>query len=201
MANKRLPSEPSILCNLGITYKNLDNLSEARDYFNKAININPRHLPSYINLGHLENNLNHTEKAADHYLKAYHLNNNSEEVLTYHILNLSAQGKFVEAKKIILELNKKFPESTKSYHLYSKIHKYALEDPHQKLMLNKIDTPGLNYEDLSNLHFALAKSFNDQKNDEKFVHHTLKANDTKFKTFKNYNFKLEKDQFEQIKKQ
>ena len=134
LSNQKLPSEPSTLCNIGIAYKNLDNISKARDYFNKAININPRHLPSYINLGHLENNLNHTEKAADHYLKAYHLNNNSEEVLTYHILNLSAQGKFVEAKKIILELNKKFPENTKSYHLYSKIHKYGLEDPHQKLM-------------------------------------------------------------------
>ncbi len=201
LANQKLPSEPSTLCNIGIAYKNLDNILKARDYFNKAININPRHLPSYINLGHLENNLNHTEKAADHYLKAYHLNNNSEEVLTYHILNLSAQGKFVEAKKIILELNKKFPENTKSYHLYSKIHKYGLEDPHQKLMLSKINIPSSNYEDLSNLHFALAKSFNDQKNDEKFVHHTLKANDTKFKTFKNYNFKLEEDQFEQIKQQ
>ena len=91
LANKRLPSEPSILCNLCITYKNLDNLSEARDYFNKAININPRHLPSHINLGHLENNLNHNEEAADHYLTAYRLNNNSEEALTYHILNLSAR--------------------------------------------------------------------------------------------------------------
>ena len=98
LANQRLPSEPSILCNLGITYKNLDNISEARDYFNKAININPKHLPSHINLGHLENNLNHNEEAADHYLTAYRLNNNSEEALTYHILNLSARGKFVEAK-------------------------------------------------------------------------------------------------------
>ena len=68
-------------------------------------------------------------------------------------------------------------------------------------MLSKINIPSLNHEDLSNLHFALAKSFYDQKNVEKFVHHTLKANDTKFKTFENYNFKLEKDQFEQIKKQ
>ena len=201
LSNQKLPSEPSTLCNLGIAYKNLDNISKARDFFNKALNINPRHLPSHINLGHLENNLNHNEKAADHYLKAYHLNNNSEEVLTYHVLNLSAQGKFDEAKKIILELNKKFPENTKSYQLYSKIHKYALEDPHQKLMLSKINIPSLNREDLSNLHFALAKSFYDQKNVEKFVHHTLKANDTKFKTFKNYNFKLVKDQFEQIKKQ
>jgi len=200
LANKKLPSEPSILCNIGLAYKNLDDVLNARNYFNKALEINPKHLPSHINLGHLENNLNHSEKATDHYLKAYNLNNNSEEVLTYHILNLSAQGKFVEAKKIILELNNKFPENIKSYQLYSKIHKYSLEDPHQKLMLSKINNPNLNYEDLSNLHFALAKSFYDQKNVEKFVHHTFKANDIKFKTFKDYNFELEEIKFNQIEK-
>ena len=85
-ANQKLPFEPSILCNIGLAYKNLDDISNARSYFNKALNINPSHLPSHINLGHLENNLNHSEKAADYYLKAYNLNNNSEEVLTYHIL-------------------------------------------------------------------------------------------------------------------
>ena len=200
LANERLPSEPSILCNIGIAYKNLDDILNARNYFNKAININPRHLPSHINLGHLENNLNHSKKAADHYLKAYNLNNNSEEVLTYQALSLSAQGKFIEAKKVILELNNKFPENVKSYQLYSKIHKYALEDPHQKLMLNKINNPSLNNEDLSNLHFALAKSFYDQKNIEKFVHHTLKANNIKFKTFKDYNFEPEEIKFDKIKK-
>ena len=199
-ADQKLLSEPSILCNIGIAYKNLDDVSNARNYFNKAININPKHLPSHINLGHLENNLNHSEKAADYYLKAYNLNNNSEEVLTYHILNLSAQGKFVEAKKIILELNNKFPDNTKSYQLYSKIHNYTLEDPHQKLMLSKINIPSLNYEDLSNLHFALAKSFYDQKNVEKFVHHTFKANDIKFRTFKDYDFELEEIKFDRIKK-
>jgi len=198
LANKRLPSEPSILCNIGIAYKNLDDVLNARNYFNKAIDINPRHLPSRINLGHLENNLNHSEKAAEHYSAAYNLNNNSEEVLTYHILNLSAQGKFAEAKKIILELNNKFPENIKSYQLYSKIHKYELGDPHQKFMLSKINDPNLNYENLSNLHFALAKSFYDQKNVEKFVHHTLKANDIKFKTFKDYNFELEEIKFDRI---
>ena len=118
-AEQKLPSEPSILCNIGLAYKNLDDVSNARNYFNKAININPKHLPSHINLGHLENNLNHSEKAANHYLKAYNLNNNSEEVLTYNILYLSAQGKFIEAKKIIFELNNKFPENIKSYQLRS----------------------------------------------------------------------------------
>ena len=200
IANKKIPSEPSLLCNTGIAYKNLDELTKARECFNRVLKINPKHLPSYINLGHIENNLNHSELATNHYFNAYNLNNNLEEVLTYYILNLSARGKFIEAKKIILELNDKFPDNTKSYQLYSKIHKYVPEDPHQQLMLNKINKPNLNYEDLSNLHFALAKSYYDQKNTEKFVYHTLKANEIKFKTFEDYNFKLEEIKFEQIKK-
>ena len=198
-ANERLSSEPSILCNTGIAYKNLGELNNARIYFNNALKINPKHFPSHVNLGHIENNLNHTEIATKHYSNAYNLNNNSEEVLTYYILNLSAQGKFSEAKEIILELNDKFPENTKSFQLYSKIHKYKSSDPHQKLMLEKINNPNLNYEDLSNLHFALAKSFYDQKNVEKFVNHTLKANEIKFKTFDNFNFKIEEEKFRQIK--
>ena len=199
LANQRLPSEPSILCNTGIAYKNLDELKDAKKYFKKALDINPKHLPSHINLGHLENNLNHSNLAANHYSNAYKLNNNSEEVLTYYILSLSAQGKFFEAKKIILELNEKFPENTKSHQLYSKIHKYAADDPHQRLMLSKVNSPNLNFEDLSNLHFALAKSFYDQKNEKKFVHHTLTANEIKFKTFNDYNFELEELKFAKIK--
>ena len=183
----KLSNEVSILCNTGIVYKNLDELKTAKNYFNRALNIDPKHFPSHINLGHIENNLNHVELASNHYLNAYNLNNNSEEILTYYILNLSSQGKFSEAKKIISELNVKFPDNTKSYQLYSKIHKYTPDDPHQQVMLDKIKSPNLNHEDLTNLYFALAKSFYDQKNTEKFVDYTLIANETKLKTFDDYN--------------
>jgi hypothetical protein len=74
-----------------------------------------------------------------------------------------------------------------------------MEDPHQQIMLNKIKDENLNYEDLSNLYFALAKSFFDQKDIEKFVHYTLKANEFKFKTFENFNFKTEENKFKNIK--
>ena len=198
-AKKKISHEASILCNTGIAYKHIGDLPNAMKCFDEAIKINPKHLPSHINLGHIENNLHHSDLATNHYSNAYKLNNNSEEVLTYYILNLSAQGKFDEAKKIISELNKKFPKNIKSYQLYSKIHKYRAEDPHQKLMVDIINNQNLNDEDSSNLHFALAKSYYDQKNTEKFVQHTLKANESKFKTFINYDFKLEEEKFEQIK--
>jgi len=120
--------------------------------------------------------------------------------LTYLVLSYSANGNFEKAKEILGELNKKFTNNTKSYQLYSKIHTYQNEDEHQKIMLEKIKNKNLNNEDLANFYFALAKSFFDQKNIEKAVEYTLKANDTKFKTFNDYNFNSELQIFAKIKK-
>ena len=193
-------NDPSIFCNIGNTYKKFGDLRRSKEYYNKSLTLNSEHVPSLINLGHLANTLRQSERATKYYSDAYRVNNNSEEVLIYSILNYSSNGNFSEAKKIITELNNKFPNNTKSYQLFSKIHKYKIEDPHQKIMLDKIKDQNLNYEDLSNLYFALAKSFFDQKNIEKFVYYTDKANKTKFKTFGNYNLQLEENKFKQITK-
>ena len=199
-AKKHITLDASILCNVGIAYKASWDFLEARHYFFQALKINPKHVQSYVNLGNLETTLNNNELALDYYLKAYTINNNLEAVLTYLVLSYSANGKFEKAKEIIGELNKKFPNNTKSYQLYSKIHTYQNEDNHQKMMLDKIKNQNLNNEDLSNFYFALAKSFFDQKNIEQSAEFTLKANEAKFKTFHNYNFNLELKKFERIKK-
>ena len=199
-AIKKIPSDASMLSNIGIAFKAKYNFLEARKYFFLALKVNPNHLQSYVNLGNLETALNNNKLALNYYLKAYKINNNVEAVLTYLTLSYSANGNFDEAKKIISELNTKFPNNTKSYQLYSKIHTYHDEDKHQKTMLEKIKNKNLNHEDLANFYFALAKSFFDQKNIERFVEYTLKANETKFKTFDNYKFDLEIQKFERIKK-
>ena len=196
----KIPADSSIFSNIGIAFKTKENFSEARKYFLLALKINPKHLQSYINLANLETTLNNNKLALNYYLEAYKINNNIEAVLTYLILSYSANGNFDDAKKIISELNTKFPNNTKSYQLYSKIHSYQNEDNHQKIMLEKVKNKNLNHEDLANFYFALAKSFFDQKNIEKAVEYTLKANDTKFKTFNDYNFNSELQIFAKIKK-
>jgi len=199
-AIKKMPSDSSMLSNIGIAFRAKDNFDEARKYFFLALKSNPKHVQSYVNLGNLETALNNTKLALNYYLEAYKINNNLEAVLTYLILSYSANGNFDDAKKIISELNTKFPNNSKSYQLYSKIHTYQIEDNHQKIMLDKIKNKNLNHEDLANFYFALAKSFFDQKNIKKFAEYTLKANETKFKIFDNYNFGLEVQKFERIKK-
>ena len=132
LANEKVPSETSILCNIGIAYKKLGNLTKARNYFHKVLKLNPKHLPSHINLGHLEGGLNNSDQATKHYSDAYNLNNNLEEVLIYSILNLSSLGNLSEAKKIIYELNSKFPKNTKSINYLAKFINTKL-----KIIINK----------------------------------------------------------------
>jgi len=199
-ANEYITLDASILCNIGIAHKASWNFLEARKYFFKALKINPKHVQSYINLGNLETKLNNNQLALDYYLKAYAINKDFEAVLTYLVLSYSANGNFEKAKEILGELNKKFTNNTKSYQLYSKIHTYQNEDEHQKIMLEKIKNKNLNNEDLANFYFALSKSFFDQKNIQKSVEYTIKANETKFRTFDNYNFESELQKFEKIKK-
>ena len=195
-----IPADASIYGNLGMVHKKLYFLDDARNCFKKAINIDQKHLPSHINLGHLETALNRSDLAEKHYLDAYKINETSEEVLTYLILNLSANGKFSKAKEKITELKKNYPNSSKAHHLFSKIHNYEIDDEHQKEMLNKINNKNINLEDLSNLYFAIAKSFFDQKNIKQSANFTKKANNTKFRIFTNYKFNEEEAKFHQIKK-
>ena len=195
-----IPSDPSILCNIGIAYKKKMSYLEARKYFFLALKVNSKHLQSFVNLGNLETELNNSKLALKYYLEAYKINNNLEAVLTYLVLSYSANGDFAEAKKIIKELNTKFPNNTKSFQLYSKIHTYQADDSHQKIMLEKIKNKNLKDEDLANFYFALTKSYFDQKNIKLSADYTLIANETKFKTFDEYNFNLELKKFERIKK-
>ena len=199
LGKNKFPKEPSILCNIGIAYKAKWDFPEAKENFLMALKNNPKHVQSYVNLGHLETALNNNEAALNYYLEAYKINNNIEGVLTYLVLGYSANGDFVNAKKIIKEINTKFPNNSKSFQLYSKIHTYEKEDDHQKIMLDRIKDQNLDNENLANFYFALAKSFFDQKNIEKSAEFTLKANETKFKTFSDYNFNLEIQKFERMK--
>ena len=199
-AMENITSDASIFCNAGIVEKKLRNYKEAEKYFSIALKIDPNHLQSHINLGNLKNTLNDDKSALNYYLKAYNINNNVEQVLLYLILSYSANSYFQEAKKIITELQQKFPNNTKSYQLYSKIHNYQDEDENQKIMLEKIKDQNLSHEDLSNLYFAIAKSYFDQKNINKSAEYTLKANKAKLNTFDNYNFNNEENEFKLINK-
>ena len=177
----------SIFCNLGIVHKNLFLFSEAEKNFKKALELNKNHIQSLINLGHLKSRLNHTKEAEIFYQRAY-LINKSEEILTYVILNHFANGKFSDAKKIIEEFKYKFPNNTKVDHFFSRVHNYKNDTGHLNEMLKKINNKNLSPEDNSNLYFAIAKAYSDLNQIKESAEFTIKANETKFQTFEQYDF-------------
>ena len=188
----------SIFCNLGIVHKNLFLFSEAEKNFQKALELNKDHIQSLINLGHLKSSLNHTKEAEIFYQRAY-LINKSEEILTYVILNHFANSKFSDAKRIIEEFKYKFPNNTKVDHFFSRVHNYKNDTGHLNEMLEKTNNKNLSPEDNSNLYFAIAKAYSDQNQIKESAEFIIKANETKFQTFEQYDFLNEENQFKQMK--
>ena len=130
-AISKMPPDSSFLSNIGLAYMKKWNFFEARKYFFSALKVNSKHFQSYINLGNMETFLNNDKLALNYYLEAYKINNNFEEVLMCLILSHTANGNFDNAKNIIKELNTKFPNNTKSYQIYSKIHNYQNQEDHR----------------------------------------------------------------------
>ena len=69
-AIKKIPSDSSILSNIGIAFRAKENFSKARKYFLLALEVNPKHVQSYVNLGNLESALNNNKLALNYYLEA-----------------------------------------------------------------------------------------------------------------------------------
>ena len=172
--------------------------SAAEKNFQKALELNKDHIQSLINLGHLKSSLNHTKEAEIFYQRAY-LINKSEEILTYVILNHFANSKFSDAKKIIEEFKYKFPNNTKVDHFFSRVHNYKNDTGHLNEMLEKTNNKNLSPEDNSNLYFAIAKAYSDQNQIKESAEFIIKANETKFQTFEQYDFLNEENQFKQMK--
>lgn len=194
-----IPNEISLLCNLGSIYRLKNEFLEAKKCFEKVLKINPVHFTALCNFGNLNKDLSRINEALELYEKAYLINAEIETLLINLATTYQAAGKFEQSKKIINELNIKFPNSTYADHLLSRIHFYEKEDEHQKRMIEKTYRKNINIADRVYLNFALSKSYSDQKNYQTSTDHLLLANKAKSKLLSNYNFLNESKLFESIK--
>lgn len=194
------PNEISFLSNLSSIYRAQNNFIEAEKYIKKALDIDPGHFISLCNYGNLKGDLNQIIEAENLYLRAYKINKNSETLLTNLATTFQYTGKFEESKNIIKEINLKFPNNFYSHHLFSRIHKYEDDDPHQKLMLQKNNDLNTSNTNKIYLCFALTKSFLDQKNYEKASYYSKIANKLKHQSLINFDFNKEIKIFELIKR-
>jgi len=134
------------------------------------------------------------------YKKAYKMNNKIPTV----VINLAAAyqivGKFELSKNYLESFIKENQGNVLAHKMLSTIKKYEKNDKHQTMMLSELEKNSLNEIDKSTLYYAIAKSYDDQKNYKKSCHFFIEANNIQKKIHKNYSINEEIKLFNKIKK-
>jgi len=95
------------------------------------------------------------------------------------VINLAAAyqivGKFELSKNYLESFIKENQNNVLAHKMLSTIKKYEKNDEHQTMMLSELEKNSLNEIDKSTLYYAIAKSYDDQKNYEKSCNFFVKA--------------------------
>jgi len=184
--------------NLGLTYHNMYDLKNAQHYYERAIEINPKFTHPISNLGNVKKELNNYEEAIKCYKLALSIDNKLYIVLHNLGMAYQALGKFEESKKYfesVLKINSKFTRADRSLSMSLK---YDINNPHLKIMENKIKDQSLNNFQKIELYFGLGKAYEDIKNYKKSFENYKLGNKIKRDTIK-YQIKDDVILFENIK--
>jgi len=185
--------------NLGLTYHNMYDLKNAQHYYERAIEINPKFTHPISNLGNVKKELNNYEEAIKCYKLALSIDNKLYIVLHNLGMAYQALGKFEESKKYfesVLKINSKFTRADRSLSMSLK---YDINNPHLKIMENKIKDQSLNNFQKIELYFGLGKAYEDIKNYKKSFENYKLGNKIKRDAIK-YQINDDVKLFENIKK-
>ena len=142
-------------------------LKNAQHYYERAIEINPKFTHPISNLGNVKKELNNYEEAIKCYKLAISIDNKLYIVLHNLGMAYQALGRFEESKKYfesVLKINPKFTRADRSLSMSLK---YDINNPHLKIMENKIKDQSLNNFQKIELYFGLGKAYEDIKNYKK----------------------------------
>jgi len=198
-AQKMDPTNISILNNLANAEKNLFNYSVAEELFCKIIDKKPDYLNAYVNYGNLKRDLNLFHDSNELYMKALKINNKHPVVLYSLAMNYQSLGNFelsIEYANKTLKIDPKF---TTADLLISKSKKYGPNDQHLSEMELKLKDLELNNTQKYNLHFSIAKAYEDINNISK-SYESLKLGNNLKKISSTFKIELEIKLFNDIKK-
>ena len=199
-AIKLFPNEQSLLINLGSTYRVLMEYEKSEKYLQQALKINSNNINAIVNYANLKRDVNDYENSITLYEKAYKMNNKIPTV----VINLAAAyqivGKFELSKNYLESYLNENQEDVLAHKMLSTIKKYEKNDKHQNMMLSILEKNLLNEIDRSTLYYAIAKSYDDQKNYEKSCYFFIKGNNAQKKIHKDYSINDEIKLFNKIKK-
>ena len=193
------PNDETVLTNLGSTYRGLIDYDKSEKYFKKALEIKPNSRSALINYANLKRDLNHFDDAIKIYEKAY-IEDNKNQTLVINLAGIyQIVGDFKTSQEILEKFLEDNPNNALAHKLLSGVLKYRENNQHQKNMLLSLQNNKLKKYDEATLCFALAKSFEDQKNYKKSFEFFKRANDVQKQIMKNYSVKDEKNLFNKIK--
>ena len=188
----------SALNNLGLSYKMLKDYSKAEEYLLKAKKINPKYVNALVNLGNIKNDTYHLKDALFYYQKALKLNKNLP-IINFNISNIyRSTNKINEAKKYLddaIKLDEKFTMADQKLTL---LEKYTKDNPHIKVMLNKLEKKELSNNQKAYLQFGLIKVYRDINDFEKSIFHLIEANKT-LRALIKYDIQIHKSLSNKIK--
>ncbi len=196
---KKFPSNISILSNIGALYRVLGRYEEAEKFLTLALEQNEKSFIALCNLANVKRERNQNDEAIVLYEKAYKINDKNETILKNLAGAYQIGNKFEQSKKLLLEMNAKFPNNASADHMYSSIHTYKENDEHRDAMISKLSNTNITKEGLAFLNFAIGKSYADIKDHSESAKYFIKANDLYFSLLNHYKFSTEKKIFEIIK--
>ena len=193
-------NEISLLTNLADTFRNLNKLKDSESLLIKALKINDKDLYALISYARLKISQGKAEESIKYFKEVYKIDKNFDDVIVRIANAYLSIRNFDEAKKYFEIAVYETPLKVGADYSFSQMVDYSKDNKHQKHMLEKLNDKNLEKIIKGPLYFAIAKSFNDQKNyDEAFKYFKLGNADMNSRV-KDKILQREKNDFNELKK-
>ena len=185
--------------NLGIVLKEQGKLSEAVVAYRGAISIEPNDAKTYYNLGVALKECGSLDEVVAANRQAISIKPDFAEAFFNLGIALKEQGKLDESRRMLEKATELSPARAGNYRVLADAKQFRSGDPHLTAMEKLArEMTSLSPEEQVDLHFALAKAYDDLKEHEKCFEHLLEGNALKRRCI-SYNEIATLDKFHRTK--
>jgi tetratricopeptide (TPR) repeat protein len=171
------PNSAEAYNNRGTVLSELEQLDDALASYNRAIDLQPDNAEAFNNRGNILKEIDKFDEALADYDKAITLKLDYAEALNNSAIALVEVGRFVEARHAAERAVNLVPRNGRYYHTLGNITQYKAKDPRLSAMETLAeDVTVLPVDERVELHFALAKAYEDLAEPENAFSHLLTGN-------------------------
>jgi tetratricopeptide (TPR) repeat protein len=163
--------------NRGNALRELKRFDEALASFDKAVALKPDFAEAFCNRGFVLGKLKRFDEALASYDKALAIKPDFVEALNDRAIEMLVLGRLAEAQRDIERAIQLAPRNPRYYYTLGQITRYVAADPRVAAMEELVhDATSLAIDDRINLHFALAKAYEDLGRPERAFSQLLAGN-------------------------